>query len=60
MFASCVRQYCCLRERTYCSHDDADLTVRDNFAYVIQVQVGAATLLGQAHRHGILPAEELD
>jgi len=38
ILVDCVQQYCYCRERKNCPFDDADLRVRDDFAYATQVQ----------------------
>jgi DNA repair photolyase len=40
--------FCYCRERRYCPFEDADLAVRDDFGYVIQVKENAPDLLRRA------------
>lgn len=41
-------EFCYCRERRYCPFEDADLAVRDDFGYVIQVKENAPDLLRRA------------
>jgi DNA repair photolyase len=43
--AGCVHQYCYCREKKYYPFEDADLAVRDDFAYRIEVKENAPELL---------------
>jgi DNA repair photolyase len=43
-----VQQYCYCREKTYYPFDDADLAVRDDFAYRIEVKENTPELLRRA------------
>jgi hypothetical protein len=45
MLVDCVRRYCYCREEKYYPFDDADLAVRDDFAYRIEVKEKASNLL---------------